>query len=192
MTNVAAALGILVLLGVVAFLAITTFNSVVSLRQQIDKAWANIDVALQQRYDELPRLVDAVRRVMAFERDTFRAVTEARAHYDRSAPIPAQAETSKETTAAVAGLLAVVERYPQLHAQDNVMDLQREITRLESVIADRREVYNDSVYRYNARIAQLPAVILAAIFGWSPLPFFKAEPGDLDRPDVSLSPAHGA
>ena len=174
MTGIAAALGIVLLVGVLAFLTIMTFNSVVSLRQQIDKAWANIDVALQQRYDELPRLVDAVRGVMEFERDTFAAVTEARAHYDRTAPIPAKAATSKETSAAVAGLLAVVERYPQLTAQENVMDLQREIARLEGVIADRREVYNDSVYRYNTRIRTFPTNVLAAALGWQQRPFFSA------------------
>jgi len=174
MTNVAAALGILLLLGVVAFLAITTFNSVVSLRQQIDKAWANIDVALQQRHDELPRLVDAVRGVMEYERDTLTAVTAARAQYDPNAPIPAQAETSNQTSAAVAGLLAVVERYPQLTAQENVMELQREITRIEGVIADRREVYNDSVYRYNTRIRTFPTNVLASVMGWQARLFFSA------------------
>ena len=172
MTSIAAALGIVLLVAVVAFLAVTTFNSVVSLRQQIDKAWANIDVALQQRHDELPRLVDAVHGVMAFERDTFTAVTAARARYDRSAPIPAQAETSEQTSTAVSGLLAVVERYPELRSQQNVLDLQQEITRLERVIADRREVYNDSVYRYNTRIRTFPTNLLTWAMGWQQRPLF--------------------
>jgi LemA protein len=171
-TGVAAGVGVLLLGGVVAFLAITTFNSVVSLRQQIDKAWANIEVALQQRHDELPRLIDAVRGVMEYERDTLTAVTEARARFDRSAPVPAQAETAAETSTAVSSLLAVVERYPQLTSQENVMDLQREIARLEGVIADRREVYNDSVYRYNTRIRTFPTNALAAVMGWQARPFF--------------------
>jgi LemA protein len=188
MTGVAAGLGILLLGGVVLFLAITTFNSVVSLRQQIDKGWANVDVALQQRHDELPRLVDAVRGVMEFERDTFTAVTEARAHYDRSAPIPQQAETSRETTVAVAGLLNVVERYPELRSHENVMDLQREITRLEGVIADRREVYNDSVYRYNTRIRTFPTNVLGWAMGWHQRPFFAApEAADAPPPAVPSS-----
>ncbi|HJP89959.1 MAG TPA: LemA family protein [Candidatus Limnocylindrales bacterium] len=174
MSGVAAGLGILLLGGVVLFLAVTTFNSVVNLRQQIDKAWANIDVALQQRHDELPRLVDAVRGVMEFERDTFTAVAQARAHYDRTAPIPAQAATSRETTAAVAALLNVVERYPQLASHENAIDLQREIARLEGVLADRREVYNDSVYRYNTRIRTFPTNMLASMFGWQQRPFFSA------------------
>jgi LemA protein len=174
LTGVAAAIGVLLLASVVAFLAITTFNSVISLRQQIDKAWANIDVALQQRHDELPRLVDAVRGVMAFERDTFEAVTEARANYDRAAPIPAQAATSKETSSAVRSLLAVVERYPELTAHENVLDLQREIARLEDVIADRREVYNDSVYRYNTRIRTFPTNVLSGVLGWRQRSLFSA------------------
>lgn len=173
MTSFAAALGIVLLGGVVAFLAVSTFNSVVSLRQQIDKAWANIDVALQQRHDELPRLVEAVRGVMTFEQDTFSAVTAARARYDRSAPIPAQAETSEQTSAAVSGLLAVVERYPELRSHENVADLQLEIQRLEGVIADRREVYNDSVFRYNTRIRTFPTNVLAQLLGWQARPFFS-------------------
>jgi LemA protein len=174
MSGIVGLLGALLLVGVVLFLAVTTFNSVVSLRQQIDKAWANIDVALQQRHDELPRLVDAVRGVMAYERDTFEAVTAARAAYDRSQPIPAQAVTSARTTAAVAQLLNVVERYPELRSQQNVLELQHEIERLEGVIADRREVYNDSVYRFNTRIRTFPTNILGWFLGWQPRPFFSA------------------
>ena len=177
MTSIAAALGIVLLVGVLAFLAVTTFNSVISLRQQIDKAWANIDVALQQRHDELPRLVDAVRGVMTFERDTFTAVTEARARYNRSAPIPDQAATSEQTSNAVSGLLAVVERYPELRSQENVADLQQEIVRLEGVIADRREVYNDSVFRYNTRIRTFPTNVLGSLMGWEARPFFSPPPG---------------
>jgi len=173
MTALAAALGIVLVAGVLVFLGVTAFNSVVSLRQQIDKAWANVDVALQQRHDELPRLVDAVRGVMTFERDTFSAVAAARARYDRSAPIPAQAETSRQTTTAVAGLLAVVERYPELRSHENVTELQHEIERLEAVIADRREVYNDSVYRYNTRIRTFPTNALGWALGWQQRPFFS-------------------
>ena len=86
-------------------------------------------------------------------------------------------------------LLAVVERYPELRSQQNVLDLQAEIERLESMIADRRELYNDQVYRHNARIAQIPAVFLAPIFGWRPRPFFTAGPEAGARPPVELGAA---
>jgi LemA protein len=189
MTPLGAAAGFAVALAfvVVVFLVLSTYNAVVALEQRIDKAWANIDVALKQRHDQLPSLVEAVRDLMAFERDTLERVTRARAAYTPAAPIPAQAVTAAATSAAVRSLFAVVERYPALRSQANVLDLQDEIERLEGIIADRRELYNDQVYRHNTRIAQVPAVLLAGIFGWRERPFFAADPGDADRPDAQLA-----
>jgi LemA protein len=185
----AAALFAVAVLGLVLlFLVVTTYNAIVALRNRIGKAWANIDVALKQRHDVLPNLVAAVRGVMAFERDVLEEVTQARAAYRASDPIPAQAATSDATTEAVRHLFAVVENYPEVKSAENVTALQAEIARLEDVIADRRELYNDQVFRYNATIAQVPAVLLAAIFGWKPRPFFDAGDAADVRPDVSLAP----
>jgi LemA protein len=178
------AVGVLVV--ILGFLAVVTWNAIVALRNRIAKAWANIDVALRQRHDELPNLVDAVRGVMAYERDVLEAVTRARAAYAPADSIPAQAATSEATTAAVRRLFAVVERYPELRSASNVLALQAEIARLEDVIADRRELYNDQVYRYNTRIQQLPANLLAGVFGWEPQPFFATDEPDRARPDVRL------
>jgi LemA protein len=172
---------------VVVFLVLATYNAIVALRQRIDKAWANVDVVLKQRWDQLPNLIEAVRDVMAFERDTLAEVTRLRAAYAPTAPIPDQAATSEATTAAVRHLFAVVEAYPAVRSQQNVLDLQDEIERLEGVIADRRELYNDQVYRYNARIAQVPAVFLAGLFGWRPRPFFAATPEESARPETTLA-----
>jgi LemA protein len=83
-------------------------------------------------------------------------------------------------------LFAVVERYPEVRSAANVLALQEEIERLESMIADRRELYNDQVYRYNSRIAQVPAVVLAGLFGWRARPFFEAPETDRARPDADL------
>jgi LemA protein len=184
----AAALFALAVLGVVVlFLVVTTYNAVVALRNRTRKAWANIDVALRQRHDQLPNLVAAVRGVMAFERDVLEEVTAARAAYSAADPIPAQAATSEATTQAVRHLFAVVEGYPEVKSAANVAALQAEIARLEDVIADRRELYNDQVFRYNTRIGQVPANLLAAPLGWRPEPFFAAEGGDRERPAVELS-----
>ncbi|HET7026593.1 MAG TPA: LemA family protein [Candidatus Limnocylindrales bacterium] len=185
--TLAAVFSLAVLLAIVGFLAFATWNAIVALGQRIDKAWANVDVALQQRNDELPNLVAAVRAVLAFERDTLERVTRARAAYSPAAPIPQQAATSDETTRAVRQLLAVVERYPELRSSANVAALQAEIERLESLIADRRELYNDQVYRYNTRIRQLPAVLLASIVGWRPRPFFAADDSAATLPVVDLA-----
>jgi LemA protein len=178
------------LLGViVVFLVLTTYNSVVALRQRIDKAWANIDVALKQRYDELPRLVEAVRGLMGFEEGILTDVARLRAAYTPTAPIHDQATTAEATSVAVRSLFAVVEAYPEIGSRRNVLDLQDEIERLEGLIADRRELYNDQVYRYNTRIGQVPAIFLAGSFGWTAREFFEAEPGDRLRPETELRPA---
>jgi LemA protein len=183
----AAALFAVALLGLVLlFLVVTTYNAIVALRNRIGKAWANIDVALKQRHDVLPNLVTAVRGVMDFERDVLEEVTRARAAYRASDPIPAQAATSDATTEAVRHLFAVVENYPEVKSAENVASLQAEIARLEDVIADRRELYNDQVFRYNTRIGQLPANLLAAVAGWRPEPFFKAGDDERERPEVDL------
>ena len=174
---------------VVGFLALETYNAVVALRLRIDKAWANIDVALRQRHDMLPSLVGAVRDLMQFEQNVLVDVTRARAAYAPSEPIPEQAAVSDATTAALRSLFAVVEQYPDIQSHRNVLDLQDEIERIEGMIADRRELYNDQVFQYNTRIAQLPALLLAPIFRWQPREFFTAKPEKTARPDTELRPA---
>jgi LemA protein len=178
------AVGLVVL--IVLFLAVTTYNAVIALRQRIDKAWANIDVVLKQRHDQLPALVSAVRGLMTFEQDVLTEVARARAAYSPTEPIPDQAIHAEQTTRAVRSLLAVVEAYPQVRSDTNVLDLQDEIERLESMIADRRELYNDQVYRYNARITTLPTLLMAPLFGWRERPFFTARPDELARPATDL------
>ena len=184
----AASFAIAVVLVVVGFLAVATYNDVVGLRLRIDKAWSNIDVVLHQRHDQLPALVDAVRGALEFERQVLDEVTESRAGYRPEAPIPDQATASEATTEAVRSLLALVESYPNLKSQANVMALQASIERLEAMLAARRELYNDQVYRYNTRIEQLPGLLLAGIFRWRARPFFQAPPGTHAVPVVDPRP----
>ena len=184
--SVAAAFAVGLVLAILLFLAVTSYNAVMSLRQRIDKAWANIDVVLKQRHDQLPALVSAVRGLMSFEQDVLTEVARARAAYSPSAPIPEQAVHAEATSRAVRSLFAVVEAYPQVKSDANVLDLQNEIERLEGMIADRRELYNDQVYRYNARISTLPTQFLAPLFGWRPREFFAADPSELPRPATDL------
>ena len=182
----AAAFAVLVVLVIVVFIIVATYNDVVALGLRIDKAWANIDVALKQRHDELPNLVAAVRDVMSFEAGVLEEVTRLRNAYDPARPVPEQAALSAETSQAVRSLLAVVENYPAVRSQGNVGSLQTEVERLEGVIADRRELYNDQAYRFNTRIGQVPAILVAGLFGWRARDFFAATDVDRARPDVSL------
>jgi LemA protein len=123
---------------------------------------------------------------MAFEQDVLTEVTRARAAYAPTEPIPSQAVVSDQTSAAVRTLFATVERYPEVQSAANVADLQAEIERLEGMIADRRELYNDQVYRYNTRIAQVPTNLMAAVLGWRPREFFAATAAETERPDTTL------
>jgi LemA protein len=188
----AAAFAVGTVIAILLFLAAATYNDIVALARRIDKAWANIEVALQQRHDQLPALVDAVRGLMTFERDVLTDVTTARAAFSRSAAIPDQAATSARTSRALRTLFATVERYPEIKSAGNVLSLQEEIERLEAMIADRRELYNDQIYRYNARIGQVPAVFLASLFGWRSRPFFDAEPAAAIPPAGLIEPSDEA
>jgi len=184
--SLAAAFAVGLVLAIVVFLAITSYNAVMALRQRIDKAWANIDVVLKQRHDQLPALVSAVRGLLAFEQGVLTEVARARAAYSPTEPIPEQAVHAEATSRAVRSLFAVVEAYPQVRSDTNVLDLQNEIERLEGMIADRRELYNDQVYRYNARISTWPTLLLAPLFGWRQRQFFAAEPDEASRPATDL------
>ncbi len=182
----AALFAVALLLIVAAFLALVTYNAVVALRTRIDKAWGNVEVALRQRHDQLPALVDAVRDLMAFEQDVLVEVTRQRSRYAPGAPVADQGPVSAATSSALRTLFAVVERYPQVRSQENVLRLQAEIERLEGQLADRRELYNDQVFRHNTTIAQAPAIVLASLLGWKPRPFFDAGEAAERVPDVAL------
>jgi LemA protein len=183
---IAASFAALLVVVIVGFLVFVTYNSVVTLGQQASKAWANIDVVLKQRHDELPNLVEAVRGLMTYEQEILTRVARLRAAYSATAAIPAQAATSEATSAAIRQLFAVVERYPDLKSQANVLDLQREIARLEGIISDRRELYNDTVFRFNTRVAQFPTNVIAPLFGWAPRPFFSTPVEDSAVPEADL------
>ena len=185
----AAAFILLLVLVLAGFFGYVTYNDIVALNQRINRAWANIDVALKQRWDELPNLVSAVRGVMGFEQSVLTEVTRLRNSYSGDVSVPEQAATSDATSQAVRQLFATVEKYPELKSAGNVMALQSEIERLEGVIADRRELYNDSVARYNIRIRQLPAVLLANLFGWTARAFFAVADDQRTVPGVNLSGA---
>jgi len=161
------------------------YNGLVVVKNDIDKAWANIDVMLKQRHDELPKLIEVCKGYMNFERDTFQKITEARSMYQRAVTIDQKAQADQTTTYALRGLFAVAENYPELKANNNFMQLQTRITELESQIADRREFYNDSVNTFNIRIQEMPDTFVAAFMNLKLRPMFKVE--ESDKADVPVS-----
>jgi len=184
--QLAVVVAVVLALVLVVFLVVVTYNNVISLQRRCRRAWANIDVALQQRHDQLPNLVAAVRGAMAFEEQVLERVTEARAAYEPEASIHDKAVVSEETTSAVRSLFATVENYPELKSHQNVMALQEEIERLETLIARRRELFNNQVYQYNVAITTIPGALIRPMFGWKEVEMFAADDAERERPTADI------
>lgn len=172
--------------GVLLYLG-TLYNGLVALRNDIDKAWANIDVLFKQRYDELPRLADVCKGYMQYERETLQQLTQARANYAAAITLNQKAQLSGALNASVQRLFATAENYPDLKANATFLDLQQRITALENEIADRREFYNDSINLFNTRIAQMPDALLARLAGFQPRPMFRATAAEKSPVPVAAS-----
>lgn len=176
----------LFVVGAVVYL-VTIYNSLVRLKNDIDKAWANIDVLLKQRHDELPKLVETCKGYMQYEQKTFQLITEARTAYMRAGSVAEKAQADNMISGALKSLFAVSENYPDLKANNNFMQLQKRITELEEKIADRREFFNDDVNTYNIRIQQLPDVFIAGMLHLQHRDLFRV--ADDDRKDVDVRTA---
>lgn len=163
---------IVVVIGI-TFYAIIIYNELVRLRNENDRAWANIDVLLKQRHDEVPNLVETVKGYMQHEKQTLLAVTEARAAAIRATTIGEKAQADLLLTGALQGLFARVENYPQLKANENFLKLQGRISELEERIADRREFFNQDVTTYNTRIRQFPEIVPAFLMRLKPREMFR-------------------
>jgi LemA protein len=177
---------VLALIAIGAVLSLVTrYNSLVRLKNDIDKAWANIDVLLKQRHDELPKLIDTCKGYMQYEQKTFQMIVEARNAYQKASTVADKAQADSSLTGALKTLFAVAENYPDLKANNSFIQLQSRITDLEEKIADRREFYNDSVNTYNIRIQQVPDVIIAQLLKFQPHELFKVT--EEDRRDVEVN-----
>jgi len=174
---------VLVVLGVFLYF-VTLYNSLVRLRNDIDKAWSNIDVLLKQRHDELPKLIETCKGYMQYEQKTLQAVTEARTAFLKATTVTEKAQADNLIGGALKSLFAVAENYPDLKANGNFMQLQGRISQLEEKIADRREFFNDDVNTYNIRIQQFPELFVARLLNLQHKDLFKV--AEEDRQDVEL------
>jgi LemA protein len=175
----------------IAIYAVIVYNGLVRLQNEIGRAWANIDVLLKQRHDEVPNLVACVKGYMDHERETLEAVTAARAASMNAASIPEKAQADALMTGALRSFFAVAEGYPQLKADQNFLALQNRISELEERIADRREFFNDDVNTYNTRIAQLPEIFLARLMKLQPRQMFRVNEQDRQQVEVKRALARG-
>lgn len=188
---VTAAAFLLLIVGVAIYVVIL-YNELVRLRNDNDRAWANIDVLLKQRHDEIPNLVGTVKGYMQHEQQTLVAVTQARAASMNAASVRQKAQADLMMTGALRGLFAVAENYPQLRANENFLKLQNRISELEERIADRREFFNDDVNTYNTRIGQIPEVFVASFMNLKPRDMFKVSDEDRRLVEVKVASGQGA
>ena len=176
-------IGILI---VIAVYGVTIYNSLVQIKHNVTKAWANIDVLLKQRHDELPKLIETCKQYMKFEQDTLTRVIEARSKVftaREAQNVPALGQAEGGLRAALGSLFALAESYPDLKANQTFQQLQTRISSLENAIADRREFYNESVNVNNVRIEQFPDVIIARLLNFKEaqlLEFTEEEKKDVD------------
>jgi LemA protein len=174
---------VLVLIGIVSYV-VGLYNSLVQVKNNVDEAWANIDVLLKQRADELGKLIDSVKAYLGYERDLLTRLTTLRTQVaGGGGPSEARLVAEREIGASVNRLLAVSENYPDLKSSGNFLELQHRISGLEEQIAHRREFYNDSVNINNVRMEQFPDSLLASMAGLQRRPLFQAtaeERADVD------------
>jgi LemA protein len=181
-------LGIVLLALIVILLVygVMIYNSLVQVKHNVSKAWANVDVLLKQRHDELPKLVEVCKQYRQFETETLQKVMEARSRVfgaSRSQDMPALGAAETMLRGSLANLFAVAEAYPELKTNEQFMNLQKRITALENAIADRREFYNESVNINNVRIDTFPDVIVARMFDFKArelLEFSEEEKADVN------------
>jgi len=182
---------LLALIVVVVLLAISSYNRLVGLKNQVANAWKQIDVQLKRRHDLIPNLINTVKGAMNFEKDTLEAVVSARnkaitASTTGNVAATAQAET--QLTGALSRLLAVVEAYPDLKATGNVAQLQEELTGTENKIGFARQLYNDTATQYNTAQQSFPTMLFAGMAGATPATLWEIT-DDTERavPNVDLS-----
>ena len=181
-----------IILGLVVLLAIyliALYNGLVTKRNRVDNAWAQIEVQLKRRRDLIPNLVETVKGYAAHERGTFEAVTQARAAAAGAQGPAATAAAEGFLTQALGKLFAVAEAYPDLKANQNFLDLQNQLRDTEDKIAVSRQVYNDTVLTFNNAIQVFPAVLIAGPFGFTKREFYEIEDAaDREVPEVSFAP----
>jgi len=177
------AIVVLVVIGVLAFF-IGVYNTLVRLKNDIKKSFANIDVLLKQRSDELPKLIASVKGYMKHEKSTLAELTKARTDFLKAKTLAQKARADDIISGALKTIFAVAENYPNLKANENFIQLQGRISGIENELADRREFYNDSVNTYNIRIQSIPDVFIARMLAYTPEQLFKA--AESDKKDVKV------
>ena len=177
---------ILAVVGALVVAVVLLYNRLVTLRNRVENAWAQVDVQLKRRYDLIPNLVETVKGYAAHERETFEAVTAARTRAQAARGPADQGAAEGILGQALGRLFAVAEAYPELQADENFRQLQEELAQTENRIAVSRQVYNDTVLTYNTAIQTVPGVLFAGPFGFAKKDFFELEGEAREAPRVAF------
>jgi len=172
---------------IIVGLIIEVYNTLVSLSNNVKKAWADIDVLLEKRHDALGKLIDTAKAYMQYEKGLMTQITQLRSSWTNipKDDVQAKMNASNQISSAIKSLFAVAENYPDLKADASFMQIQQTILDLESQLADRREFYNQSVTDLNIRVQQIPYNIFASIMHFTPMPLFQV--AEEEKPDVKMS-----
>ena len=179
-----------ILIGITALFVlwmILIYNRLITLRNDVKNAWCQIDVQLKRRHDLIPNLVSVVKGYMEFERDTLEKVVSARAKALSAVGLHDRAVAEDLLTLALGRLFAVVENYPSLKSNENVMQLQEELTSTENRISFARQLYNDLVANFRTKLEVFPDNIISSVFAFGTAEYFSAEKADRDLPAADIS-----
>ena len=176
--------GIIFVLGI---WIISTYNALTALRLRVQNAWRQTDVQLKRRYDLIPNLVETVKGYMQYEQDTLQRVIEARSQAMGSKGVKEAAAAENILNQSLGKIFALMENYPELKANKNVLELQEELTTTENQVAFARQYYNDLVTQYNTKQQVFPSNMLAGFFGFNPSELFEVAEADKALPRVNLS-----
>ncbi len=179
-----------VILGIFAWVVlwvVWSYNSLINLRNRLQNAWRQIDVQLKRRHDLIPNLVESVKGYMKYEQDTLEKVMEARSKAVGSRGVKDTAEAENLLTQSLGRIFALMENYPELKANENVLRLQEELTTTENQIAFARQYYNDLVMRFNTKQETFPSSLVATFFNFQRGEFFAVPEAEKTAPRVNLS-----
>ena len=185
--------GFIILLGIIGLVSwfFTVYNGLVQVRENIKKSWANIDVLLMQRSDEIPKLIKTVKAFATHEKEMFDSVIAAREKYLGASSVGEKADADNMLSGALKSVFALSEAYPELRSNENFIQFQNRISGLENEIADRREFYNESVNNYNIRIQSLPDVWIAGPMGLQQEEMFEVPVEKKEDVDIDLDDLYG-
>lgn len=172
--------------GLFVLYGFVTYNSLVTLNEQVKSQWAQVETQYQRRFDLIPNLVESVKGIMKQEQAVFTAIADARAHYAGAQTIDDKAKAAGEVESALGRLLVITENYPQLKSSDTVQTLMAQLEGTENRISVERKRFNDLAQTFNVKVKTFPSSLVAKMAGFSERSYFEAASGAENTPKVSL------